>query len=389
MDSYGDSYPELEANKERIFKIITSEEEQFGKTIDAGLARLEDLIAFHKEKNDKVIPGNEAFKLYDTFGFPFDLTKEIAHEKDMDVNEEEFNQMMEEQKNRSRESREVDGGFHKSDLIETNAPKTEFTGYNDLTDQGKILEIYIDGEKVDEIKDGESGILIVDKTPFYGEGGGQIGDVGVVSSINAKAKVVNTQKNANETYFHFIDVSEGVFETGDPVVLEVDEEIRRAVMKNHSATHLLNQVLKEVLGDHIDQAGSYVSDDRFRFDFTHFEAISDEDLDLIERKVNKLIAKNLKVELAKHEPCSSWPKGCQRRASRASSRTSRAISQACSNRARHPISSPNAPSLRVKTGSRRPSQRNSLRSVASAMERQFVPRSPISEIGRASCRERV
>lgn len=295
MDSYGDSYPELEANKERIFKIITSEEEQFGKTIDAGLARLEELIKTHKENSDTVIPGSEAFKLYDTFGFPFDLTKEIAHEKDMDVDEEEFKQMMEEQKIRSRESREVDGGFHKSELIETEAPKTEFTGYTDLTDQAKILEIYVDGKEVDEISEGESGILIVDKTPFYGEGGGQIGDIGIVSAINAKAKVVNTQKNANETYFHFIEVTEGVLKTADPVVLEVDEPTRRAVMKNHSATHLLNQVLKEVLGDHIDQAGSYVSDERFRFDFTHFEAISDEELNLIEAKVNDLIAKNLKV----------------------------------------------------------------------------------------------
>lgn len=295
MDSYGDSYPELERDKERIFKIIKTEEDQFAKTIEAGMERLEGLIKSHKDSNEDTISGKEAFKLYDTFGFPIDLTREIAAEKGLKVDEEAFEAKMLEQKERSRESREVDGGFHKSDLVSTKAQATDFIGYDSLTGQGKILEIYVDDERVDSISKGQTGILIVDKTPFYAEGGGQIGDRGLISTIDSRATVSATHKNADEVFFHYIELEDGTMNEGDLVVLEVNKVSRNAAMKNHSATHLLNQVLRDVLGDHINQAGSYVSDQRFRFDFSHYEAISQEDLETIERMVNELIDENLDV----------------------------------------------------------------------------------------------
>lgn len=296
MDSYGDSYPELERDKERIFKIIKTEEDQFAKTIEAGMERLEGLIKSHKDSNEDTISGKEAFKLYDTFGFPIDLTREIAAEKGLKVDEEAFEAKMLEQKERSRESREVDGGFHKSDLVSTKAQATDFIGYDSLTGQGKILEIYVDDERVDSISKGQTGILIVDKTPFYAEGGGQIGDRGLISTIDSRATVSATHKNADEVFFHYIELEDGTMNEGDLVVLEVNKVSRNAAMKNHSATHLLNQVLRDVLGDHINQAGSYVSDQRFRFDFSHYEAISQEDLETIERMVNELIDENLDVQ---------------------------------------------------------------------------------------------
>lgn len=295
MDSYGGSYPELERDKDRIFKIIKTEEDQFAKTIEAGMERLEGLIKTHQEKKENTISGKEAFKLYDTFGFPIDLTKEIAAEKGLKVDEEGFEVKMLEQKERSRESREVDGGFHKSDLVSTKAQATDFIGYDSLTGQGKILEIYVDDERVDSISKGQAGILIVDKTPFYAEGGGQIGDRGLISTIDSRATVSATHKNADEVFFHYIEIEDGTMNEGDLVVLEVNKVSRNAAMKNHSATHLLNQVLRDVLGDHINQAGSYVSDQRFRFDFSHYEAISQEDLETIERMVNELIDENLDV----------------------------------------------------------------------------------------------
>lgn len=295
MDSYGDSYPGLEENKERIFKIIQAEEDQFAKTIDAGLDRLKDIITDHKEADKNIIDTEEVFKLYDTYGFPIDLTKEIAEENQIQVDEDAFKQRMEEQKTRSRESREVDSGFHKANMPESQAPKTEFTGYTEMTDQGKVLEIYVDNALVDSISSGQAGIIVTDKSPFYAEGGGQVGDIGLISSLEAKARVVNTQKDANEVFYHYVEVEEGELIVGQAVVMEVDLNTRRAIMKNHSATHLLNQALRDVLGDHIDQAGSYVGSGRFRFDFTHYEAVSDEDLVKIEDRVNELIASNLKV----------------------------------------------------------------------------------------------
>lgn len=295
MDSYGDSYPDLEENKERIFKIIRTEEEQFGKTIESGLDRLDSIIKSHKEKGEDIIPGDEAFRLYDTYGFPIDLTKEIAEENNMDVDEEVFRDMMEEQKERSRDSRQVDSGFHKANHVDTQAGPTSFTGYDSLTDQAKILEIYLGGQRQDSISSGQEGVIITDRTPFYAEGGGQIGDIGKISTVSAKAEVLTTEKNADNVYFHYVMVEDGEIKEGDSAVLEVDQDTRRATMKNHSATHLLNQVLRDVLGDHINQAGSYVSNERFRFDFSHYEAVSEEDLLEIESKVNGVIADNLEV----------------------------------------------------------------------------------------------
>ena len=295
MDSYKESYPELIDHKDRIFKVLETEEAQFNKTINQGLDRLETLMEEDKEKGIKEISGEEAFKLYDTFGFPLDLTMEIASEKGFTVDEKAFNEEMENQKERSRASREVDDGFHSQGLIETSAPATIFTGYDTFSDQAKVLELYVQGQRVDSVSSEQEAIMITDKTPFYAEGGGQIGDRGSLSSLDALGFVNTTHKNADDVFFHYIDITEGTIKEGQSIVLEVDKLTRRAAMKNHSATHLLNQVLRDVLGNHVGQMGSYVSDHRLRFDFSHYEAISDEDLKTIERMVNELIEENLEV----------------------------------------------------------------------------------------------
>lgn len=296
INAYKEPYPEMKKDEDRVYKIINREEDRFNETISQGLNLLNKLIEDHKKSNSSHISGEESFKLYDTYGFPIDLTKEIAEENDMLVDEEDFESLMLAQKERSRSSRLIDSGFKLDDKeIQTDAEETLFTGYKTLVDQAEVIGIFVDGNKVEKLSRGVDGVLITDKTPFYGEGGGQIGDIGKISSLNARGHIKDTKKNANSVYFHEFVLDEGEIAVGDAVVLEVDRLSRRATMKNHSATHLLHKALTQVLGEHVNQAGSLVDTEKLRFDFTHFEAVSDEDLQKIESIVNDLIERNLRV----------------------------------------------------------------------------------------------
>lgn len=296
IDSYKGSYPEIERDQERIFKIIVAEEDKFRETIMQGLERLNNLIEMYEKNALRTIDGKEVFRLYDTYGFPPDLTKEIASENQLDIDESGFHEMMKEQRIRSRESRQDDGGFHSSEIvIETELKNTEFTGYNNTMEQASILEIYKEGILVESLSCGEQGALIADKTCFYAESGGQVGDTGTISTTEGKAKVLDTQKKSNGAVIHYIEVVEGVIKSQESAGLLVDEDARKATMKNHSATHLLHKALRKVLGEHVNQAGSLVDKNRLRFDFSHYEAITKDQLREIERIVNELIENNLKV----------------------------------------------------------------------------------------------
>lgn len=296
IESYSGTYPELERDKDRIFKIIIAEEDKFRETIMQGLERLTNIIDRLDKSSMKLIDGKEVFRLYDTYGFPPDLTREIALENKIEIDESGFHKMMEEQRERSRESRQDDGGFHTSNIeIITELKNTIFTGYTNMVEQAKVLELFKDGESVEVLNAGERGAILTDTSCFYAESGGQVGDRGRISSTDGTANVVDTQKNADNVIIHYVDVNEGSIKLGDTVGLIVDENTRRKTMKNHSATHLLHKALRMVLGEHVNQAGSLVDENRLRFDFSHFEAIKPEDLTKIERIVNELIERHMKV----------------------------------------------------------------------------------------------
>ena len=287
------AYPELSEKKDYIKKVISIEEERFDATIDTGLSILETII--ENAGDNKVISGADAFKLYDTYGFPIDLTKEILSEKGLEVDEEEFKTLMNEQKVRARESRKDGGGWSKGegDIFES-SPVTVFTGYNETESKATVLAISAEGISVDTISDGE-GIILLDKTPFYGEGGGQVGDTGIISNDTFKAEVVDTKKNAGK-YMHICRVIEGSLSVGDTVVASIDTEKREAIRRNHSTVHLLQAALRRVLGEHVEQAGSYVDAERFRFDFTHFEGMTKEQIAKVEALVNTYILAGAPVE---------------------------------------------------------------------------------------------
>lgn len=295
MSSYKGEYSELTRDKERIFKILKTEELKFQETLEQGLKHLENIIA---NEQSKTISGKDAFRLYDTYGFPFDLTKEISEENGYSVDEETFKTLMQEQKIRSRSAREEgdNEAWEKTDsLVIKELEGTEFLGYNELTSTGNVLRIFKDGEDTNRLVEGEKGIIVLDRSPFYGESGGQVGDIGFIRGDFGFAQVRDTQKNKNAAILHHVIISEGSISIGDKVSAEVDIMTRRDTMKNHSATHLLNKALREVLGEHINQAGSYVDGKRLRFDLTHFEGILKEDLQKIEEIVNEQIAMGLPV----------------------------------------------------------------------------------------------
>lgn len=294
IESYKNAYPVLERDKERIFKIIYAEEEKFQETIMAGLQKLNNLLA--NLKNGDILDGEEVFKLYDTYGFPIDLTREIADEKNINVDENAFKELMNKQKLRSKASRTSSGGFSNTGInIEFNSKSTEFLGYTELKSEGCVTELFVDEDRKNKVSEGEF-ILVADRTPFYGEGGGQVGDTGFIYGDNLKIKVIDTKKNADGIIYHICEIVEGTVEINDKLTFEVDRIRRHQIAKNHSSTHLLNKALKEVLGPHINQAGSLVDDKRLRFDFTHFEAIKKEDLEKIEELVNSYIDMNLPIE---------------------------------------------------------------------------------------------
>ena len=290
IDTYKVEYEELATNREKIKEIIKDEEDRFQKTIDQGLDRLEDLISDMEEENKDVLNGEEAFKLYDTYGFPLDLTKEILEEKNLKVDEEVFNEQMNIQKQTARQARKKDAGWSLDNLNTDGIRKTDFVGYDDLDVDGKILNIFVENNQVFSINEGSKGIIISDKTSFYAEGGGEVADTGVISSDNFEAKVMDVQK-LKDIYFHYVEVISGKISVNDTAKFKVDRYKRFDIQRNHSATHLLDQALRDVLGESIKQAGSLVDENKLRFDFTHNKALSTEELRRVEDIVNKEIAK--------------------------------------------------------------------------------------------------
>ena len=298
MDSWGDQYKELKENRKSIKEIIRREEEKFLETIDDGLVRLNANIEEMKASSEKLLDGKKAFKLYDTYGFPIDLTEEILKEEGFDVDMAGFEAEMEDQKRRAREARDDKNiGWTNQDnkhLFE--GLSNEFLGYEKNECQGNIIRIISDEDEiVDSINECERGIVILDKTTFYGESGGQVGDTGEIISDKFKLKVTDTKKTKDGLHFHFVEVEEGKLEKA-PVKALIDVKRRNNIRRNHSVTHLLHRALKDVLGNHVNQAGSLVMPDRMRFDFSHFEAMSKEEIEEVEKIVNEKIFEGLPVE---------------------------------------------------------------------------------------------
>ena len=282
------AYPELKEKRDYVLRVIVLEEERFNATIDAGLGILSGVISSLKENGEKVISGEDAFKLYDTFGFPVDLTREIAEEAGLSVDNDSFASLMEEQKNRARAARgNISGWSDSSKDILSALPETEFLGYENTECRAALLSIISDGESVDAINEGECS-LVFDKTVFYGEGGGQVGDTGTIISGNATLTVLDTKKT-NGIYIHEVKIEAGSIKKGDVLTLKIDGQRRLAIKRNHSACHLLQAALRQVLGTHVEQAGSYVDEHRVRFDFSHLSAMTKEEIAKVEAIVNSHI----------------------------------------------------------------------------------------------------
>ena len=282
------AYPELKEKKDYIAKVISLEEERFDATIDAGLSILSELTEKAKAEGKSALAAADVFKLYDTYGFPIDLSRELAEEKGLSIDEDGFRALMEEQRQRARSARaNISGWASESKELLSNVGATEFLGYENDVCEAKVLAILADGESVDLFTEGECS-LILDKTVFYGEGGGQVGDTGVMSADGVSLTVTDTKKT-DGVYIHLVTVNEGTVRVGDTLSLSIDAARRNAIRRNHSACHLLQAALREVLGSHVEQAGSYVDADRVRFDFTHFSALTREELSLVEDKVNASI----------------------------------------------------------------------------------------------------
>ncbi len=298
IDENKEAYPELEEKRELIKTIIRHEEESFAKTIDKGTELLNqfiDNIATSEVKN--ILSGDDAFKLSDTYGFPLDLTKEIAAEKGIEVDEKRFMECMEEQKRKARSDRasKVKTSWSEDSTAAIDAPATEFTGYTRFKHDAKILEIFVDGNPVDAVSEGQEAVVILDRTPFYAESGGQSADTGVLSAEGAVFAVYNTTKTENGHFLHFGAVEQGSVTKNDTVFAEIDVEKRMAAMRNHTAAHLLQAALRKVLGDHVHQAGQLVNSERCRFDFSHFSALTPEELFEVENIVNDEILHSIDV----------------------------------------------------------------------------------------------
>ncbi len=282
------AYPELRAKHDYILKVIVLEEERFNATIDAGLGILSGIIDNALASGAKLISGDDAFKLYDTFGFPVDLTREIAEEKGLGIDDDAFTSLMNEQKNRARAARgNISGWSDSSKSLLENLPETVFDGYTSLECDAKVLSIITDSDSIDSISEGECSVIF-DKTVFYGEGGGQVGDSGSLASDSVTGAVIDTKKS-NGIYIHQIRIDSGVLKVGDTVRLTVDSSRRHAIKRNHSSAHLLQAALRNVLGAHVEQAGSYVDENRVRFDFTHLASLTADELAEVEMLVNQKI----------------------------------------------------------------------------------------------------
>ena len=294
------AYPDLREKEAYITRVIRLEEESFAKTIDGGMRIFTEMLNGHKEKGEKTFSGADAFKLYDTYGFPIDLTAEMVEEEGMSVNQDEFKALMEEQRQRARKAREALGDLGWAGIeFGKDVPATEFVGYADSNLDGyatTVLSIVAGDEFQQSIVSGVEAILVLKQTPFYAEMGGQVADHGTIESENGVFKVTDVQKNKGGKYLHYGVMASGEIKTGGAVAAKVDLERRKAIMRAHTATHLLDKALRTVLGDHVHQAGSLVEEDYLRFDFTHFAAMTAEELGEVSRVVNDAILEGYAVE---------------------------------------------------------------------------------------------
>ena len=292
-------YPELREKQAYITRVIRNEEENFAKTIDAGMHIFSDLLAEHQAKGERVFSGADAFKLYDTYGFPIDLTREMVQEQDMAVDEDAFQELMEQQRVRARKAREALGDLAWAGVdLGLDTTPTKFTGYDHTVDQGTILAIVCDGEVCSEIDEGKQGVLVLDCTPFYAEMGGQVADNGVIETDGALFQVTDVQKDKAGKFLHHGVMHSGRLQVEQTVTARIDTDRRKAIMRAHSATHLLQAALREVLGDHVHQAGSLVEPDRLRFDLTHFSAITPEELERVNEIVGDWILDGMDVTVS-------------------------------------------------------------------------------------------
>ena len=284
------AYPELREKYDYILKVIALEEERFNATIDSGLGILSGLIESAKAEGKAALSGADTFKLYDTFGFPIDLTREIAEEAGLSIDEDAFKALMDEQKQRARAARgNISGWSDSSKSLLENLPETEFLGYTEDACCGKVLSIFVGDESVDTVSEGEC-TVVTDKTVFYGEGGGQVGDTGLITLGDTTLTVLDTKKT-NGIYLHECQLENGTLKVGDEVSLSIDTARRAAIRRNHSSAHLLQAALRTVLGTHVEQAGSYVDEHRVRFDFSHLAAMTKEEIEAVEALVNTAILK--------------------------------------------------------------------------------------------------
>ncbi len=293
------AYPELKEKAGYIKKVIKLEEERFSETLDSGMDILKSYIEELESNGSKILSGDKAFKLYDTFGFPYELTEEILEDAGLGIDLEGFNSEMQSQRERARSARGhsnyMGNGENELNLIPKNI-ETVFNGYDKIQLQS-VAKVLINGEElVSELSKGSKGIIVTEVTPFYAEMGGQIGDRGTIFNDNFKAEVYDCQKNASGKIVHFVEVLQGTLRTDELVTLRVDKDRRTEICRNHTATHMLQEALKRVLGDHVHQSGSYVDEDRLRFDFTHFSALTQEEVIKVEELVNNNIMQSYKVE---------------------------------------------------------------------------------------------
>ena len=289
-------YGDLREKQTYITKVIRTEEESFARTIDGGMRIFGEMLAEHQAKGETVFSGADAFKLYDTFGFPIDLTAEMAADEGLTVDEDAFRQLMQEQKERAREARKALGDLGWAGVeFGKEVPSTEFVGYDHDSCEATVVALVCEDELCGQIEAGSDGIVVLDKTPFYAEMGGQVADHGIISAKGFTFTVTDVQKNKGGKFMHYGHVAEGVVQVGDTVEASIDTQRRKAICRAHSTTHLLDAALKKVLGDHVHQAGSLVEPDRLRFDFTHFEAITPEQLSQVEWMVNDAILEGYPV----------------------------------------------------------------------------------------------
>ena len=292
-------YPELREKQAYITRVIRNEEENFAKTIDAGMHIFADLLAEHQAKGEQVFSGADTFKLYDTYGFPIDLTREMVQEQGMTVDEDAFRALMEQQRVRARKAREALGDLAWAGVdLGLDPTPTQFTGYDHTVDQGTILAIVCDGEVCSEIDEGKQGVLVLDCTPFYAEMGGQVADHGVIETDGALFQVTDVQKDKAGKFLHHGVMHSGHLQVEQTVTARIDVDRRKAIMRAHSATHLLQAALREVLGDHVHQAGSLVEPDHLRFDLTHFSAITPDELEQVNELVSDWILDGMDVKVS-------------------------------------------------------------------------------------------